>query len=319
MSNDAPFFIIGSSRSGTTLLRLILSGHSRLHIPPETWFIRPLVAKFSLTEVLSSAEVDAAVKIVTGDRRWPDMKFPAAEFERQAVQLHQPKLTDLINLVFQRQLVGTGKQRFGDKTPNYFLIVPELATLYPGAKFIHLIRDGRDVAISFVDAGWERYYDSKEFEWTLAMRQQRIYSKMSVANQILEVRYEDLVTDLESNVRKICAFLGETFEPTMLDWTDQKKNIPDRERHIHSKLDQPVSRDAVGTWKKKLSPFECFLIEACLHRDLMQLGYELKFKGALLRPVLALTGSVMAKSAPLLLRGIPYLQRRNYLPKSLYL
>lgn len=319
MSDDTPFFIIGSSRSGTTLLRLILSGHSRLHIPPETWFIRPLVAKFSLTEQLSRTEIDAAVEIITSNRRWPDMQFPVEEYREHIARLPSAKLVDLINVVFHKQLRSAGKARFGDKTPNYFFIVPELATLYPGAKFIHLIRDGRDVAISFVDAGWERYYDRKEFEWTLAMRQQRQYARMSIADQILEVRYEDLVINLDGSIKRICAFLGEQFEPAMLDWSDQKKNIPDRERHIHAKLDRPVSNDAVGVWKKKLSAFECFLIESCLHRDLSELGYELRFKGAFLRPALALTGSLMTTTAPLLLRGIPYLQRRNFLPKSIYL
>ena len=71
MPSDAPFFIVGSSRSGTTLLRLILCGHSRLHIPPETWFIADLVDRFPLHDPLLPAQVREATDIMVGHYRWP--------------------------------------------------------------------------------------------------------------------------------------------------------------------------------------------------------------------------------------------------------
>ena len=165
---QAPFFVIGAGRSGTTLLRLILAGHSRLHIPPETWFLRPLVQDFPLTGCLTQAQFERAIETMVGHERWPDMNLAEDELRRQAAALAQPTLVDLIDLVYRHLLDASGKQRLGDKTPHYFGIVPELATLYPGAKFIHLVRDGRDVAISWIDAGWQRYYEPG-FEWPAAM------------------------------------------------------------------------------------------------------------------------------------------------------
>jgi Sulfotransferase family len=319
MVDNTPFFIIGAGRSGTTLLRLILAGHSRLHIPPETWFIRPLVQALPLTEPLDLAQVEHAVSIMTSDYRWPDLAIAADDLRRWALALQQPRLVEIINLVYQKHLADSGKQRFGDKTPIYYEIVPQLLTLYPTAKFIHLIRDGRDVAISWIDVGWERYYERDKFEWIHAIENRRVHLNAAYADRILTVKYEDLVSDLEATVRRICVFLNEDFEPAMLNWRHLTELIPARERHIHGKLNQPVSNDAIAVWRKKLTMSECFAMEACLHRELRQLGYELKFSGAAWRPMLDAAGWLLFTAAPVLGRGTRFLKRRNLLRKTAYI
>ena len=302
------------------MLRLILAGHSRLHIPPETWFIRSLVCELPLTSELTPAQIDRAVTIITEHDRWSDMGIAAGDLRRWvADDLQSPMLVDIINLVYREQLARTGKSRFGDKTPNYCEIVPELTVLYPGAKFIQVIRDGRDVAISYIDLDWERYYECDRFQWTCAMAKRREYLISPYARQILEVRYEDLVSDLEGTVRRICAFLGESFEPAMLNWHKLTTLVPARERHIHRKLDRPVLPYHIALWRQRLSTLECFAIEACLHRDLEQLGYRLRFGSIALRPLLSVSGWLLCAAAPMLRRGIPYLQRRKILPRTLYI
>ena len=76
-TNSAPFFIVGSGRSGTTLLRMILASHSGLAIPPETWFLLPLLRRLDTSRPLSAAEVNYAVQTVTSHYRWPDMNLSA--------------------------------------------------------------------------------------------------------------------------------------------------------------------------------------------------------------------------------------------------
>lgn len=151
------------------------------------------------------------------------------------------------------------------------------------------------------------------------MQTRRKYAGGPHWHQILEVKYEELVTDPEGVVRRICAFLGEAYEPAMLDWHGRTKLVPTRERSIHPKLDGPISGDAVGVWKTKLSALECFAIESCLHRDLRQLGYTLMFSGPAWRPLLDAVGWVLYTTAPLLGRGTRYLRRRNVLPRIIYI
>lgn len=320
MSTETPFFIVGSGRSGTTLLRMILCSHSRLHIPSETHFIQSLVARFPLDTPLSPEQVADVVAVILADPRWKYMAMPAEAFRAAAMALPAPKLADVIEPIYRHQLAQAGKARFGDKTPDYIDIIPQLAVLYPGAKFIHLIRDGRDVAMSMIEIGWGHAYHGGRFEWTRAVRRGMAYRDTPYTEQILEVRYEDLVRDVEGTMRRVCAFIGESFEPGMLDWRDKVDPLmPAEWRHIHRKLAQPLSADAIAVWQRKLSAPECFLIEASLHRDLERLGYGLRFAGPLWRPLLVGSGALLRVLAPLLNRLMPYLQRRNYLPRAIYI
>ena len=319
MPDNTPFFVIGAGRSGTTLLRLILAGHSRLHIPPETRFVRPLVRELPLSGQLTPAQIGRAVAIMTGDYRWPDMEIAASDLHHWALSLPKPSLVDIIDLVYRRLLTRADKPRFGDKTPIYFEIVPQLAALYPGAKFIHLIRDGRDVAISRIDLDWDRYCERNRFEWALAMAKRREYIQSPYAGQILEGRYEDLVSNVEGTVRQICAFLGEQFEPGMLSWRQLTALVPAREKHIHRKLGQQVSSDDIAVWRHRLSALECFAMEACLYRDLERLGYQLRFSGAAWRPLLPVVGGLLHAAAPWLSRSVRSLKRRNLIPMRICL
>jgi hypothetical protein len=317
MADEAPFFVIGAGRSGTTLLRLILTGHSRLHIPPETWFLQPLVREFPLTGALTQPQVEHAIQTMVRHERWPDLDLPEDRLRRQAAALAQPRLVELIDLVYRHLLNASGKPRLGDKTPHYFAIMPELATLYPDAKFIHLVRDGRDVAISWIDAGWERYY-AHGFEWPAAMACLRRDSA-AYPGRVLEVRYEHLVREPEQVTQRICGFLGEAFEHGMLNWQDRAELVASRDRHLHARLQQPLSDDAIAVWRHRLSRVECFAVEACLHRELALHGYGLRFSAAGWAPLFRLVAGVLRALAPLLRRGIPYLQKRRMLPRNVYL
>lgn len=316
MGDAAPFFIVGAGRSGTTLLRLILTGHSRLHIPAETWFLRPLVREFPLTSALTQPQLQRAIETMVRHERWPDMAMPAGTLREQAAALVQPRLGDLVDLVYGHSLRENGKRRLGDKTPHYFEIVPELAALYPQAKFIYLVRDGHDVAISWIDAGWQRY-NEPGFEWPRAMACLR-RDRAAYPARVLEVRYEDLVRQPEAAIRAICAFLEEVFEPAMLDWHARIEHVAARDRHLHSRLRQPLSADTVGAWRSRLSALECFAVEACLHRELNDAGYPLRFAALGWRPLFSVTAGFLRALAPLLRRAIPYLQRRNVLPRRVY-
>lgn len=304
MSNNDPFFIVGSGRSGTTLLRLLLNGHSRLHIPPETWFLTDLIKELPLAGELSPAEVKRATHLITSNYRWPDMEMDTETFKREAQSLARPTIREIVELVYQTQLNRAGRPRFGDKTPPYIHVVPQLLKLYPGARFIHLVRDGRDVALSFVgfhEPGC-RCYEGGNFEWTGAIRRAASYANTKFADRILTTRYEDLVSSPEKSLKEICAFLEENFEPQMLDWRKQMAGVPARERHFHPKLSRPISATDIGTWRHRLSRFQCFVMESCLRNELESHGYPLLYNQAVLKPAMTATAGAFKILAPVLVR-----------------
>lgn len=289
--NSEAFFIVGSGRSGTTLLRMILGAHSRLSIPPETWYFNKMQDLVELDRPLLPQEVERAVRIMTGHYRWPDLEFSADEFRSKVAALTSPFLRDVVELVYLEHLKRSGKRRWGDKTPGYIELVPQLAHLFPGARFIHVVRDGRDVAKSFQVRRWSGHWLHRNAEeWLTAMKFARRWLGSPYARQFLEVRYEDLVLNPERETRRICDFLGEEFEPQMLSWQrDIENRVPTREAHIHEKLAQAPSGEDVGRWKREMSAREVLVCEAYMGPYLQAHGYELRYRSALWKPLLSLT------------------------------
>jgi hypothetical protein len=275
------------------MLRLMLLCHSRLAIPPETGFLIPLVKQFRIDRALSRDEVESAVSIMTSQFRWPDMKFDVQEFRRQVNQLEKPSVCELAAVVYRWHMEAEGKVRWGDKTPHYIQIVPQLARIYPDARFIHLVRDGRDVALSFRAAEWtsSSWLHGNAQEWIGAMEYHWRFARSELLRErILLVRYEDLVLRAEATLRRICRFIGEEFEPQMLSWRRMvDAQVPARERRQHAKLKLKIGEEGVARWKREISARGMFMCEAFMALHLKRLGYELRYPGPLWRPVFALT------------------------------
>jgi hypothetical protein len=151
------------------------------------------------------------------------------------------------------------------------------------------------------------------------MEFRRRYLESPCASRILEVRYEDLIRHTAATVEQICAFLNEPFEPAMLDWHHLTTLVPSRGRHIHRRLEQPISSEKVAGWQHRLSALECFAVEACLHRDLTQLGYQLRYSGAGWHLLLDAAGALLQAMAPWLRGGVRRLKKRHLLPQGLCL
>jgi len=284
---NAPFFIVGSGRSGSTLLRVILCAHSRIAIPPETYFIKPLLERLPAGKPLDAAQLARAVDIITGHYRWPDMGLTRERFEHDVARLEKPGLRDVMNVIYDFHLDREGKTIWGDKTPPYVSIIPGLVALYPEARIIHLLRDGRDVAKSFQKVGWYGpWLHDNTSEWRSAVHSVRECRAAHPEIGIHEVRYEDLVRDTETTIRSVCRYLGIEFEPGMLRWEDGLEGrIPEREAHIHRKLRRKPRNSDIDRWRREMTARERLVAEAFMAGELKSAGYPLYYSSALWRPV----------------------------------
>jgi hypothetical protein len=321
-SSVAPFFIIGSSRSGSTLLRLMLASHSRIAIPSETWYLTALVEEFPCDRLLRNDEINEAISVMTSHYRWSDMGLDAAEMRRRAAKLSAVRLRDLVEIVYRWHMEVEGKSRWGDKTPAYIEIVPSLAAMFGNAKFIHLIRDGRDVAKSFQRQGWHGpWMHGYTREWSRAVELDMQLSKSLLNERILRVLYEDLVLHPEPTLRRICAFIDERFEDQMLLWQAKVDNaIPLREKRFHSSLGKDMNPSDVSRWKREMTSREIFVAEALIGTQLSHLGYERRFRSTGWNPLLAVTRIYCRKVLPFLglqRRLIGFVARRLQRPREL--
>jgi hypothetical protein len=311
----APIFIVGSGRCGSTLLRMMLASHSRLSIPPETRFLVPLAKHFSIDRSLTEDEIARVLSIITGYDTWPDMKLDAQEFRRRVSKLTKPRVGDIAGMVYRSYMEAEGKPRWGDKSPIYITIVPELARMFPTSRFIHVVRDGRDVAKSFQATPWRgrRLHDSAE-RWIQALKCQRRWDRAEVCNRILLIHYEDLVLNTESMLRAICRFVGEEFESNMLSWERKvDEQVPERSRIHHTKLKLRIGAEGVSRWKRELSPREIFVCEALMSSLLARHGYERCYTSRLYVPAFALTRwycRSVSSSEEFAIKAIRFVQKR---------
>jgi hypothetical protein len=294
---------------------MMLVSHSRLSIPPETWYLIPLLRRFPVDRPLTADEVAGALTIMTAHYRWPDMRLEEVELRAALSRIAQPRLRDLAEVVYCWHMRAEGKARWGDKTPVYIEIVPELARLFPDARFIHLVRDGRDVAKSYLATDWiGRWLHDNTREWTRALELEQRWSRSQLRQRILQVRYEDLVLETETVLRTICRFIGEEFEPQMLSWERQvDEQVPARELEAHGKLKQRIGAEGVARWQREMSAREQFVCEAFMGAQLTRMGYERRFAGALWTPLFAATRLYCRTVLPVVelqLRAMRFLRNR---------
>ena len=248
----APLFVLGVSRSGTTLLRVILDRSPGIAIPDETFFIPQLAHRHPGTVDVASFLDDL--------RRLPRLAAWDVPADDLAARLRPGMRTgEAIAAVFSAYAAKHGKPRWGDKTPQYMRHLDLIDRLFPDAQYVHLIRDGRDAALAFLDmpAGvvtktWAHPRSAAGFacEWRTEVRRAQALGRKVGATRYLEVRYEDLVADTEGVIRSICDFAALPFEPAMLEYAGA---VDVSAKPHHQRLLQPPTK-GVRDWRSQMSP-----------------------------------------------------------------
>jgi hypothetical protein len=282
-------FIVGVNRSGTTLLRLMLDSHPELTIPPETHFVPEMIRLARRDNTTRKRLVRAA----TDHPRWGDFGLDEEALLARLQDVKPLNPTDAIRAFYDLYAEKEGKPRWGDKTPRYMRAMPRIERALPEARFIHLIRDGRDVALSQA----ERALDGQEPEITeVAERWQRrietARAHSADLDDYLEVRYEDLVGDPEATLRRICGFLELPYDAKMLEYhrraagrlTEMDRDLGSGENGPirtagerlagHAMTSSPPSTDRCGRWREEMPAAEEAEFERVAGGLLADLGYE---------------------------------------------
>ncbi|MFC0864827.1 sulfotransferase [Sphaerimonospora cavernae] len=278
MQSDRPIFVVGCPRSGTTMLQLMLHSHPRVAVPPETRFLVP--AYFSRRAYGDMRLADNRRRLATWIAEGRNTKFrelglDAGEFVHAAM-LGPGSFGSVIGMVFKCYAERFGKPRWGDKRPSYYRHVEMLMRMFPDAQFIHLIRDGRDCIASLKEMPW---YKPDTFHaaanWAEAIDFGRRHARKLPEDSFYQLRYEDLTADPETELAKLCAFIGEDYDPAMCEPRHMAEVAVPRHKVWHSNTHREVTTAHAGKWVSKLEPWEIALCEDVLGERLSSLGYEL--------------------------------------------
>ncbi len=283
-------FVVGVGRSGTTLLRLMLDAHPELAIPPETHFLPKLIEVYAEGDEPSEARLVAAAKSHAG---WRDFGFSEAELAGIFNATVPGAGAGAIRAFYAAYAARHGKARWGDKTPVYIEAITQIGSvLGEQARFIHLIRDGRDVAVSrrarAAKRGREPTPAAKEAEtWKRRIDGAREQAR-SVAHYD-EVRYEDLIADPEGTLRRVCAAIDLEFDPAMLEYhqgasqrLQELSDLPGKGGQVrpsseriaaHALTSEPPTSERIERWRTDLTPTEIADYEGVAGELLAELGY----------------------------------------------
>jgi hypothetical protein len=281
-----PVFVVGFPRSGTTLLRLMLHSHPRLAIPNETAFLlEAYQERKRFGDLTQEANRRALARFVVERResRFHLLGLDGADVTERIVAA-PPTLGSALAAVYTAYAERFGKPRWGDKRPSYVRWIDVVLRLFPDAQIINIVRDGRDPIASLLDMPWNKkgmYYWVAQ--WCAAVDAAARAQKRLPADSYCHVRYEDLVAAPEPHLRRLCDFLGETFDPAMTEPNRLAEIIVPRNKSWHDRTRDPVTTTRIGTWAQRLEPWQIQVCEAAMGKRLRALGYELSGAG---RPAL---------------------------------
>lgn len=279
-TREPPVFIVGAPRSGTTLLQYMLRSHPRISLPTgESHFIVPLCANAAtfgdLSQMANVRRVLEEMYRRNADFLDTDLHGVRFDIETLAAQFCEEGRNTLPAIVaglFEKNAIGEGKRRWGDKTPYYALHLPRIVEWFPGAQVIHLIRDGRDCALSLMtrrhDFGvYNSYHAAKYWQHFVDGGQTR--GRTLGPDQYIEIRYEDLVAEPRKTMLQICAFLREEYAESLVDFgkAQQAGKTP--------LLQKPVQPDNAGKWRSRMSRRQVAVFESAAGGTLARLGYPL--------------------------------------------
>src|SRR5688500_14721348 len=146
---EEPVFIVGCGRSGTTLMRLMLSAAGGLIIPPECDFLWRAVRRFGAGATLAAHDIEEFIRLLEGISSFPGLELSIDQIGAELREKRSVGLPDCIAHVYRTYATRAGRSRWGDKNPFYVLYLDQIRQLYPGVRVIHMMRDGRDVTVSY--------------------------------------------------------------------------------------------------------------------------------------------------------------------------
>jgi hypothetical protein len=284
-------FVVGAPRSGTTMLRLMLDAHPELAIPPETYFITKAQKTWRAAKRRPGEDrTETFIESVTGHKRWPDFHLDADEFAARVRERQPKRLGEGVRVFYEMYADKVQKPHWGDKTPFYVRKMDLIHRVLPEARFIHLIRDGRAVALSIKDL----WFGPDTIEGCAEFWVERIDEARAQAQELpnyIEVIYEDLVRDPEPNLRRIAEFIELPFDERMVRYyenvderialetppeevaQDGRVVSTDERMKIMENLKRPPDPTRIDRWREQMPAEDIAKFEAIAGERLRELGY----------------------------------------------
>jgi hypothetical protein len=278
-------FVVGCPRSGTTLLRRLLDSHPDLAITPETHFI----PRFFKQRIGISGDGTVTPQLVTAlleHRRFHRLRIDREQLESLLDSERVVRYSTFVSKLFDLYGTRKGKRLVGDKTPGYARNIPTLHHLWPGAKFVHLIRDGRDVCLSVTNwskaernpgifTTWnEDRISTAALWWERFVQAGREDGRVLGPDLYYELHYEALIARPAEECAALCEFLGVPFYEQVLRFHEGRSRANPGLTSNAAWL--PITR-GLRDWRTQMRPEDIERFEASVGELLEELGYARRY------------------------------------------
>src|SRR3954468_15337843 len=244
-------FVVGMNRSGTTLLRMMLDAHPEMTIPPETHFVPDVIKECKRGDGTPESVLGA----MKSRREWGDFDFSDEEMLgllRDRGRKLEPG--EALRAFYDAYAEREGKPRWGEKTPRYVGKMRQIQAALPEARFVHVVRDGRDVALSVLDRT-VRDLTAADVAKRWKRKVQKARDAAPKLDHYVEVRYEDLILETEPTLRRICEFIELDWDEALLDYhkrssdrlAEMQRALPADDRSAELDVDRRMATHAMTT------------------------------------------------------------------------
>lgn len=269
---ERPVSVTAAQRSGTTLLARLLNVHSRLNISIEPHFYAPLEEQFPSADLTLDADAADVWERVA----LPVCKKLAIEPDEVRARFDQRDdwtVPGLFRALLETHAAAHGKPRWGEKSPGSRHLVAIHLAHFPEARYVWIVRDPRAVVASRMRTGWRNSGLIVSTRSTVKMMEAAL--RWRTHPRVAIVRYESLVADPAGQLQQVLAFLGERYEPGMIE----SSNIR-RLGQVHTSFqdERPDNGEAVRTdtldrWRQALAPAQVAFVEASARRVMPSWDY----------------------------------------------
>ncbi len=279
LSCESPLFIISSGRAGTTLLRSILVASGKIAIPQEFPVIHKLIWYFLRHGTDEWSEICQGItRIIEATTEFPMWEISLNEATKKASLLPEnhrcfARILD-IYLETYAQKHFPGAIIWGDQSPLHTFFQPWILPAFPHARYLHLLRDGRDVIASFQNNLGENFsLEEATTRWKKSIQISRRLRQHLPDTQFLEICYEDLVQQPELTLGKVASYLGIDYRSEMLIYWQLSSTVEHKHLSHHQNLNKPIFSSSIGKWKERLTQEQQDYVLNRINPTLKSLGY----------------------------------------------
>jgi hypothetical protein len=261
-----PVFVLGCGRSGTSLFGALLRKYTKVNFGPETQFIVDIYRRL---DTYGDLQRDANFRLLIADiarercfERWQHRFGFQLDASRVAAEARERTYAGVLTAIFEQFAAHHGMVRWGEKSPNYDRDLGVILELFPQARFIHIVRDGRDVALSTFKCffGAKNAYKAA-LDWRREVSWVQQFQAVLPPHQFMEVRYEDLLRQPRATFARIIEFLRISDpDGQLLDF-------------IAERIKEDLRPETAGKWSREFTPGDCSVFEGVAGDMLRSFGY----------------------------------------------